>query len=114
MGKTNYNADALSRKPVENNILVMQTRSKAGKIDIPNGSLEVLQENGNEPGELVSNHKEIESSYPDIIIFENENETLEQLNEKLLNIYQNNLIINNKINAQMNDQSQIGGQISTK
>ena len=71
----------------------MQTRCKAGKINIPNyrdkrpkkqnntknkvsnDSLEVLQENENEPGEIVSIHKEIENSYPDIN-FENENETL--------------------------------------
>ena len=76
----------------------MQTRSKAGKINIPNyrdkrptkpnntknkvfkNSLEVLQENENEPGEIVSNHEEIENSYPEIN-FENENETLEQFNE---------------------------------
>ena len=35
-GKTNVNADALSRNSVDNNILVVQTGSKAGKIDIPN------------------------------------------------------------------------------
>ena len=98
--KTNVNADALSRNLVDNNILVVQTRSKAGKINIPNyrdklpkkpkntknkvskDSLEVLQENENEPSDIVSNHKEIENSYPEIN-FENENETLEQFNEKL-------------------------------
>ena len=35
-GKTNVNADALSRNPVDNNIIVVQTRSKAEKINIPN------------------------------------------------------------------------------
>ena len=82
-GKTNVNADALSLNPVDNNILVVQTRSKAGKINIPNyrdkrqkkpnntknkvskDSLEVLQENEKEPSEIVSDHKEIENSYPD-------------------------------------------------
>ena len=128
-GKTNVNADALSRNPVDN-ILVVQTRSKAGKINIPNyhdkrptpintknkvfkDSLEVLQENENEPGEIVSNYKEIENSYPDIN-FQNENETLEQFNEKLLDNHQNNSIINNKIDAQTNDQTQTAVQISAK
>ena len=101
----------------------MQTRSKEGKIHIPNyrnnrpkkpnntknkiskDSLEVLQKNENEPSEIVSNHKEIENSYPDIN-FENENETLEQFNEKLLDNHQNNSIINNEINAQISDLSQ--------
>ena len=89
-GKTNVTADASSRNPVDNNILVVQTRSKAGKINIPNyrdkrskkpnntknkvskDSLEVLQENENEPSEIVSNQKEIENSYPEIN-FKNEN-----------------------------------------
>ena len=58
-----------------------------------------MQENENEPGEIVSNHKEIENSYSDIN-FENENETLEQFNEKLLDNHQNNSVMNNEINAQ--------------
>ena len=109
----------------------MQTWSKAGKINIPNyrdkrpkktnntknkvsnDSLEVWQKNENEPGEIVSNHKEIENSHPEIN-FENENETLEQYNEKLLDNHQNNSMINNEINAHMNDQSQIADQISEK
>ena len=76
-------------------------------------SLEVLQENENKPIEIVSNHKEIENSYPGIN-FENENETLEQFSEKLLDNHQNNSIINNEINAQMNDQSQTADQIGAK
>ena len=72
-----------------------------------------MQESENEPGEIVSNHKKIENSYPEIN-FENENETLEQYNEKLLDNHENNSMINNDINAQMNDQSQIADQISEK
>ena len=63
-----------------------------------------MQENENDPSDIVSNHKEIENSYPEIN-FGNENETLERFNEKLLNNHQNNSIINNEINAQTNDQT---------
>ena len=109
----------------------MQTRSKAGKINIPNyrdkrpkktnntknkvskDSLEVLQENENEPGEIVSNHKEIENSYSDIN-FENGNGTLESFNEKLLDNRQTNSMMNNEINAQTSDQTQNSDQISAK
>ena len=34
--KLGTTADALSRNPIDNNILVVQTRSKAGKINISN------------------------------------------------------------------------------
>ena len=67
--------------------------------------MKFCKKNENEPSEIVSNHKEIENSYPDIN-FENENETLEQFNEKLLDNHQNNSIINNEINAQISDLSQ--------
>ena len=111
--------------------MVVQTRSKAGIINIRNyrdkrprkpnntknkvskDSLKVLQENENEPSEIVSNHKEIENSYPEIN-FENENETLEQFNGKLLDNHQNNWIINNEINVQTNDQTNTADQISAK
>ena len=72
-----------------------------------------MQESENEPGEIVSNHKKIENSYPEIN-FENENETLERFNEKLLDNHQNNSIRNIEINTQMNDQSQTAVQISAK
>ena len=73
------------------------TKNKVSKV-----SLKVLQENEYEPREIVNNHEEIENSYPEIN-FENENETLEQFNQKLLHNYQNASIRNKEMNPQMND-----------